>query len=133
MLWLLGGCGPALGDAIACSPRAASLPASPDRPAIVLVTLDGARAADVLDPARMPTLHALAERGVALGDAAAPMVASGPRFVSLPGYREILTGRRGAGCVDNHCPPIDEPTLVDELRGDARPMPATSRWSPRGR
>jgi hypothetical protein len=87
----------------------------------VLFTIDGARAIVVFDRARMPSLHRLIDRGVALGAAEAPMVASGPRFVSLPGYREILTGRRGNGCVDNECPPIDEPTLLDELRADGVP------------
>jgi hypothetical protein len=100
-----------------------ALPATPSSahasrgPALVLLTLDGARAEDVLGrPDLLPNVAALRERGVTLGDATAPMFASGPRFVSLPGYREILTGRNGAHCVDNRCPPIDEPTLLDELR-----------------
>src|SRR5262249_26317654 len=90
-------------------------------PAIVLVTIDGARAADVFDATTMPALARLVDEGVALGGAEAPMVASGPRFVSLPGYREILTGRRGDRCIDNECPLIDEPTLLDELRTSDRP------------
>ncbi|HEY2745151.1 MAG TPA: hypothetical protein VGL86_11030, partial [Polyangia bacterium] len=61
-----------------------------------------------------------------------PMVASGPRFVSLPGYREILTGRRGDRCVDNDCPLIDEPTLLDELRAsdgpDAADVAVVASW-----
>jgi arylsulfatase A-like enzyme len=36
--------------------------------------------------------------------------------VSLPGYREILTGRRGNGCNDNECPPLAEPSLLDDAR-----------------
>jgi len=113
------GCGATASDARLCAPRPAP-PASRRAPAIVLVTIDGARAADVFDASLMPTLARLADAGVALGGAGAPMVASGPRFVSLPGYREILTGRRGDRCVDNDCPLIDEPTLLDELRaGDA--------------
>jgi hypothetical protein len=133
ILLLVSGCGAAVGDARVCSPRPIAARVSPNRPTIVLVTIDGARAIDVLDGARMPNLRRLAERGVALGAAGAPMVASGPRFVSLPGYREILTGRRGgAGCVDNECPPIDEPTLLDELRGqggpDARDVAVVASW-----
>jgi hypothetical protein len=43
------------------------------------------------------------------------MVASGPNFVSLPGYREIFTDRNST-CTSNFCDPIREPTLLDELR-----------------
>ena len=122
ILLLVSGCGAAVGDARVYSPRPIAARASQSRPTIVLVTIDGARAIEVLDGARMPNLRRLTERGVALGAAGAPMVASGPRFVSLPGYREILTGRRGGtGCTDNECPPIDEPTLLDELRGAGAP------------
>lgn len=121
LLVLLAGCGPTVGDTRLCTPRPPTPPLSRSAPAIVLVTLDGAIARDVFDGARLPNLHRLIDRGVALGGDAAPMVASGPRFVSLPGYREIVTGRRGASCTDNQCPPIDEPTLLDELRERAAP------------
>ena len=125
------GCGATQGDARICAPRPAS-PALRRAPAIVLVTIDGARAADVLDRATMPTLARLVDEGVALGGPDAPMVASGPRFVSLPGYREILTGRRGSSCVDNDCPLIDEPTLLDELRAsdvpDAGDIAVVASW-----
>ncbi|HEX9100698.1 MAG TPA: hypothetical protein VF997_00775 [Polyangia bacterium] len=86
---------------------------------VVLVTVDGVRWQDIaaaLDGdslLELPSLRGLAERGVALvGD----VQSSAPFPVSLPGYREILTGRRGAGdCLDNECAPIAEPTLLDEL------------------
>jgi hypothetical protein len=121
MLLVVAGCGAARGDARLCTPRPAPAQAQRRAPAIVLVTIDGARAVDVFDAATMPELARLIARGVALGGSDAPMVASGPRYVSLPGYREILTGRRGAGCVDNDCPLIDEPTLLDELRAGDEP------------
>jgi hypothetical protein len=99
--------------------------------AVVLVVLDGARWQDVFvgaDPhlasgpapsaaALMPHLHALvAERGAAVG---APgrgpaMTASGPNFVSLPGYTEIFGGRRDHACADNDCAPTHVPTVFDE-------------------
>ena len=99
--------------------------------AVVLVVLDGVRWQDVFvggDPhlaggpapsaeALMPHLHALvAERGAALG---APgrgpsMTASGPNFVSLPGYTEILGGRRAHACGDNDCAATKQPTVFDE-------------------
>ena len=121
LVLLLAGCGAAAGDARLCSPRPAAARLLAKAPAIVLVTIDGARAVDIFDRARLPNLRRLIDCGVALGAADAPMVASGPRFVSLPGYREIVTGRRGAGCTDNDCPSIDEPTLLDELRSDDAP------------
>jgi hypothetical protein len=105
---------------------------------VVLVTIDGARWQEMfrgVDPARahsaglpacavvpsaelLPNLHRWFVRGgVAVGASdGAPMLASGPNFVSLPGYREILTGRSGARCTSNWCGPIEEPTLLDELR-----------------
>lgn len=116
-----GGCGmaPAARPAL-CSPavRAAG-PAEVER--IILVTVDGVRAKDVLGDgarARLPNLWRMVDRGVALGapGLGAPLVASGPRFVSLPGYREILTGRRGSSCTDNECPPLGEPSLLDDAR-----------------
>jgi hypothetical protein len=130
---LLVGCAPAR----MAAPAAPTLPALPPGPRLLLVTLDGARAREVfegVDPqlaaarglradelhdarALMPNLHRLIDRGVALGGPEAPMFASGPRYVSLPGYREILTGRASAGCLDNDCPAVSEPTLLDELRG----------------
>ena len=119
LVLVLAGCGAAVDDArwrSSAGPHPAGARKQLPAPAFVLVTIDGARAVDVFDRARLPNLQRLIDRGVALGAADAPMVASGPRFVSLPGYREIVTGRRSAGCVDNDCPPIDEPTLFDELR-----------------
>jgi hypothetical protein len=105
---------------------------------VVLITIDGvrwqeifkgveaarAKAAgladcDVVPPAALvPNLTALAATGVAIGSDGGEMVSSGPNFVSLPGYRELLTGRAGGSCTHNLCGPIDERTLLDELRGD---------------
>jgi hypothetical protein len=105
-------------------------------PAAILVVLDGARWQEMFsgaDPALaaaahieapsaealMPHFHALLEeRGAAIG---APghgeaMYASGPNYVSLPGYTEIFTGRRRHGCADNDCPPARHATLFDEAR-----------------
>jgi hypothetical protein len=107
-----------------------------EQTAVVLVVLDGARWQEVFvggDPqlaagtgapapsadALMPHLHALvAERGSALG---APgegpaIAASGPNFVSLPGYTEIFTGRSRHDCADNDCARTHVPTVMDEAR-----------------
>src|ERR1019366_2621673 len=92
-------------------------PATADETAVVLVVLDGVRWQDVFVAANTPHLHAMmASRGAAIG---APgmgpvMSASGPAFVSLPGYSEIFTGRRAHGCADNDCAPARAPTIFDE-------------------
>ena len=77
---------------------------------IVIVTLDGVRAEDVLGKPELPHLQALAGRGVA----ADGLRASGPRFISLPGYREIFSGRK-TDCASNACGRMREPTLLDQL------------------
>src|ERR1700743_2245089 len=100
-------------------PARAVAPAQVER--IILVTVDGVRAKDVLGDgarARLPNLWRRVDGGVGLGapGVGAPLLASGPRFVSLPGYREILTGRRGLGCTDNQCAQLAEPSLLDDAQ-----------------
>ena len=66
----------------------------------------------------MPNLHALAEDGGTLlgaPDSGTDVFASGPEFLSLPGYAEMLSGRRVSGCRDNACGAIRAATLVDEI------------------
>jgi hypothetical protein len=124
---------------LACVPPAPSpLPAAARRCSqpIVLVTIDGVRWQEIFDGvdrqlgARLPLRDARSllpalyrrfiDRGVALGAPGfgAPVLASGPAFVSLPGYRELLTGRPALGCYDNGCGLCDRPTLLDQLRGE---------------
>lgn len=94
---------------------------------VLLIAVDGVRARDVFEGADAsrstrvasarevaPNLTALAERGFALGrpGAGRPMQASGPNFISLPGYTEMLTGR-AAPCQENGCEVRPEATLVD--------------------
>lgn len=116
----VAGCGALSSDAHLCAALfEAPADRSPSLPHLVLVTIDGVRAEDIFAAdarTRLPNLYRLIDHGVALGSPSALMRASGPRYVSLPGYREILTGRRGADCSDNDCPALHEPTLLDELR-----------------
>jgi hypothetical protein len=115
----------------------AARPREPDEAAVVVVVLDGARWQEVFvgsDPnlsgapavpaeALMPRMHAfVAERGAAIGapGRGAPMSASGPNFVSLPGYTEIFTGRRSHACADNDCAPARSPTVFDQARAAAQ-------------
>jgi len=105
---------------------------------VVILTIDGARSREVFqgtDPALaraqrlragrvldaralVPNISSLAANpGAALGVPrfSREMRASGPNFVSLPGYAELLTGRGPSFCRDNGCRGPSEPTLLDEL------------------
>ncbi len=116
----------------------AAAPPPPEQPThVVIVTLDGARPREIfegVDPelARaqglpeaavvaahtlLPNLSELMGAGAVFGSAAdgAPMQASGPNFVSLPGYTELMTGRGPSSCADNGCRWVGEHTLVDDL------------------
>lgn len=105
--------------------------------AVILVVVDGVRWQDVFQgpdealarrqwmlgklprPAELlPTIHTrFFAGGAVLGGKGAPFVASGPVFVSLPGYLEIMTGHSRSGCTTNLCEAVSEPTLADEVRG----------------
>jgi hypothetical protein len=110
---------------------------STSRPAevVVLVALDGVRWQEIangVDPtlgrevgrrpatARrlMPNLHSLAtSEGAGFAADLGPngFFASGPRYVSLPGYIEMLTGRYDTACTSNDCEGTRWPTLADEF------------------
>jgi hypothetical protein len=79
----------------------------------------GLASTELLDArALVPNLAALLEGyGAALGapEVGGEMRASGPNFVSLPGYSEILSGRGPSGCKDNSCAGPSEPTVIDDL------------------
>jgi hypothetical protein len=114
------------------------------KPVVVLVTLDGVRWQDVFEgtdavlsrapsrpaPELMPNLHRLAkERGAAIGaPARGVMTAVGPNYVSLPGYIEILTGRRSLRCQDNDCPRIEEATFLDYLHESGSKVATFASW-----
>jgi hypothetical protein len=93
---------------------------------IILVTIDGVRWQEIFGgaarelPCRgasalVPNLQALGEAGITVGAVGEPMLSSGPKFVSLPGYREIVRGRASADCTDNECARLETPTLLDEM------------------
>lgn len=117
-------------------------PAVPAREAVapstvvILVVLDGIRWQDIFQgpdiniarrqwmlgklpkPAQMmPVIYRrFFAEGVAIGGKGSPFSASGPMFVSLPGYMEIMTGHPQKWCTTNGCDPIAEPTIADEVR-----------------
>jgi hypothetical protein len=131
--------------------RASGHGPSIEPPQVVVVAIDGVRTREVfdgIDPELaakqgisaesadaadlMPNLHRLAKtRGVLLGGPGQGSIwATGPNFVSLPGYREILTGRPGA-CQENQCSPLEVDTLADVFRAvstSPRDVAVISSW-----
>jgi hypothetical protein len=102
----------ALGFAVAPKVEHAAIARS-----VVIVTLDGTRWQDVYGPeVLMPTLHRwMTTEGVAIGAPGHGEIwASGPHFISMPGYTEILTGRPSA-CQSNDCDTIRSATILDEV------------------
>jgi hypothetical protein len=97
----------------------------------VLVTIDGVRWQDVFESRdRMPNLHRLAStRGVLLGAPGRGVIAaSGPEYVSLPGYTEILTGRPPRTCQSNDCARSPMPTLLDQAADAGADVAAFASW-----
>ena len=103
------------------------LTASPLFPDVILITLDGVRWQEVFqgtDPQRdgghhltpqrlLPNLYNyFVEQGVAVGRDT-PIIASGPRFVSLPGYMEITRGHPSTDCQTNSCNPVIDQSVFD--------------------
>jgi hypothetical protein len=107
--------------------------------AVVLVVLDGVRAQEVFggadrDLARGRGLNPLAwanprdltpnlqrmldSDAIALGvpGHGAEIVASGPRFISLPGYLEIFAGKPDPACEGNDCVRPPAHTIADDVR-----------------
>jgi hypothetical protein len=62
----------------------------------------------------VPNISALRARGVAFGGDGDAYEASGPDYVSLPRYAEMLTGRAGV-CANNECDRRPEHTLADSF------------------
>lgn len=147
----VGLCAFALASSVLATPRTAEVrpataPIGAKTTQVVLLALDGVRYEEVfggvdaalaaqqhLPPQHvvsarelMPNLHALMrEQGAAIGapGVGAPISASGPEYVSLPGYAEMLTGRRITGCLNNGCSGTRSASIVDELahaRADAK-------------
>ncbi|MET0792030.1 MAG: alkaline phosphatase family protein [Polyangiaceae bacterium] len=129
-------------------------PAAPEV-VVVIVTIDGVRWHEVfegVDPRLAeahglplsgvvgaadltPNLHRIvATHGAALGAPGhgAPINASGPNFVSLPGYAELLSGRRVTDCKDNLCTSSGRRTLFDDFAAasarDAAQAVAFTSW-----
>jgi uncharacterized protein (TIRG00374 family) len=85
----------------------------------VLAAQAGLQPAERLDAAQLvPNLHRLMTvDGAAVGAPGTdlPMRASGPNFVSLPGYMEMFTGRTDSGCTSNSCGDVPFSTIADDV------------------
>ena len=129
------------------SPSPSDSPPPVDKtPVVVLIAIDGVRYQDVFDgPTRrdqdvalsreqlVPQLIEMERRGVSLGAPETPgFYASGPNYVSLPGYMEMLSGTSATGCTENDCEVMSIPTLIDDFQGRAPDDPtragAFSSW-----
>lgn len=113
-----------------------------DPPVVVLIAIDGVRHQDVFlgpnsdlgrnHPYRsrrdlIPHLVESERRGAVWG---APnsdgFYASGPNFVSLPGYMEMLSGTSATRCTENDCTRMTQPTLIDDVQDEAPDDPTRS-------
>jgi hypothetical protein len=122
--------------------------AEPTTDGVILVALDGVRWQEVfsgIDPSLwpkgtplpeagarslFPRLYALMEsRGAALGSpgSSATMRASGPNYVSLPGYTEMLTGR-ASPCRNNDCPRTTHASFPDVVANRGQSAAVFSSW-----
>lgn len=96
---------------------------------VILLAIDGVRSEDVFgEMGQTPRsaaasnitlshLHAIENTGIALGARdAQPFFASGPNFVSLPGYMEMLSGTSKTDCTENDCTIMRKQTLLDDFQ-----------------
>lgn len=127
-----------LGQQPEASPRAESRApprGSATEPVTVVIAVDGVRWQEIfqgvdrqrarnhglrVESARdlLPNLYRLIDQhGCALGSPESDswVSASGPNFVSLPGYAEIFTGSTPVGCPDNDCGRVSGPTVADQV------------------
>ncbi len=128
---------------------------SPPPPGVIVVAIDGVRWQEIFDgadaalarshgvdasayataEALTPNLHRLvAESGVLLGGPGCDntVAASGPNFISLPGYMEMLTGQRRSGCTTNECARTTVPSVLDGAREElgADEVAMFTSWTP---
>jgi hypothetical protein len=83
-------------------------------------------------PVRLP-LHALSEQGVAWIGASPTFAVTGPNYVSMPGYAELLTGTSEHGCSDNMCTRLTVPTILHDTTRASGQAAAFSSWASIGR
>jgi hypothetical protein len=122
-------------------------------PLVVLVAIDGVRWQDIYHGPTLegvsavgrgpsisrtraelvPELIKMERHGVSFGaPGAASFYASGPNYVSLPGYMEMLSGTSATSCSENDCKRMKRHTLLDDFAssapGDPTRTGAFSSW-----
>lgn len=99
---------------------------------LVLITLDGVRWQDVVGPnaLSLPNLARLvAGDGLLLGGSGREVHLQNASRVSLPGYRELFTGRVDPGCSSNRCSPLEMETLFDHAaRKEGAQVAVVASW-----
>jgi hypothetical protein len=119
----------------------------PRKPAmVILVAIDGARWQDIYyGPSEkgaavarsrdelIPHMMAMEKAGVTWGAPdTSEFHASGPNFISLPGYMEMLSGTSNVACTENDCQVMRRRTLLDDFQerapGDPTRVGAFSSW-----
>jgi len=138
----------AIGLTLGCAERSPTPPvrAAPLelREPVLIVTLDGVRWQEVFggtDPALttrphlsgpelFPNLYAFATtRGAFVGAPGHGVIAAtGPDYVSLPGYTEIFGGVGPSACADNGCERTSTPTLLDDAHLRGAKVAAFASW-----
>jgi hypothetical protein len=110
---------------------------------VVIVTIDGVRWQEVFegtDPRLthsppvavdryLPNLHGLGTtRGAFVGaPGRGQIAATGPNYISLPGYTELLSGRPSR-CQTNGCMRTTLPSILDEARAAGAKVAAFASW-----
>lgn len=110
-------------------------------PLVVLIAIDGVRWQDVFGSSdgsprtenTLPELRAMEKQGAVLGAPGSQgFYATGPNFVSLPGYMEMLSGTSALGCTENDCLGMQTPTLLEDFQlyspGNRPPSAVFSSW-----
>jgi uncharacterized protein (DUF1501 family) len=74
----------------------------------------------------MPNLHRMADKsgmilGAPHGREGTDIAASGPHYISFPGYKEMLSGQPDPTCDTNDCPAPTAPTLLDAIAASGSP------------
>lgn len=118
----------------------------PRVPLIVLVAIDGVRWQDIYhgpsskgvaiassSAELVPHLLSMEHHGASWGaPGAAEFYASGPNYVSLPGYMEMLSGTSATACTENDCKRMKRHTLLDDFAATSPEDPtraaAFSSW-----
>lgn len=116
--------------------------AGPAEYPVIVIAIDGVRPQEIFEgeePSRVrkrlpksakeltPNLHAVGAEGRILGRDER-VTASGPNYVSLPGYTEMFSGARAVHCKTNDCGRTQVPTVVDALVDRGQRAVVVSSW-----